>query len=259
MLARALEPRLAEQARLASTSGRMWSAAFSPDGRQIVTTDDRAAQVWDAQTYRRTSVLFHGDTVYHALYSADGARIVTAGGDGTVKIWDAASGALVRELRKGGTRLRYFIAALSPDGRLVAAIDTQGDVAHVWDAATGALVAEIHNDGLVFPGLAFSHDGHWLAATGGGDVRVIDTRTPARRRGQPRWHRAGLARGVGEAAGPVQRPPQQGPRGRVRQVRRSLDNEANEVIAPKHNKVRTVPLSPEIASALASYRGAACG
>jgi len=177
MLACSLEPRLAEQARLASTSGRMWSAVFSPDGRQIVTTDDRAAQVWDAQTYRRTSVLFHGDTVYHALYSADGARIVTAGGDGTVKIWDAASGELVRELRRDGARLRYFIAALSPDGRLVAAINTQGDVAHVWDAATGAPVAEIHNDGLVFPGLAFSNDGHWLAATGGGDVRVIDTRT----------------------------------------------------------------------------------
>jgi integrase len=34
-------------------------------------------------------------------------------------------------------------------------------------------------------------------------------------------------------------------------VRRSLDNEANEVIAPKHNKARTVPLSPGIASALA--------
>jgi integrase len=40
-------------------------------------------------------------------------------------------------------------------------------------------------------------------------------------------------------------------------VRRSLDNESNEVIAPKHNKARTVPLSPGIASALAklSKRG----
>jgi WD40 repeat protein/serine/threonine protein kinase len=177
MLARTIEPCLAEQARLASTAGRMWSAAFSPDGRQIVTTDDRAAQVWDAQTYRRTSVLFHGDTVYRALYSADGARIVTAGGDGTVKIWDAATGALVRELRGGDARLRYFTAALSPDGRLVAAIDDRGDAARVWDAATGTPVAEIHGDGLGFPGLAFSSDGRWLAVTGGGDVRVTDAQT----------------------------------------------------------------------------------
>jgi WD40 repeat protein len=177
MLARALEPRLAERARLPSTAGRTWSAAFSPDSRQIVTTDDRAAQVWDAQTYQRRAVLFHGDTVYRAVYSADGARIVTAGGDGTVKIWDAATGALVRELRGDGARVRYFAVALSPDGRLVAAIDDRGDATRVWDAATGATVAEARNDGQGFPALAFSADGHWLAATGGGDVRVLDART----------------------------------------------------------------------------------
>jgi WD40 repeat protein len=177
MLARALQPRLAEQARLTSTSGRMWSAAFSPDGQQIVTTDDRAAQVWDARTYRRMFTLFHGDTVYQSVYSADGAQLVTAGGDGTVKIWDAASGALVRELRRDGARLRYFIPALSPDGKLVAAIDTRGDVAHVWDAASGAPVSEIRNDGLESPGIAFSPDGRWLATTGGNDVHVLDART----------------------------------------------------------------------------------
>lgn len=42
-------------------------------------------------------------------------------------------------------------------------------------------------------------------------------------------------------------------------VRRSLDNEANEVIAPKHNKARTVPLSPRIASALAKGRSSRAG
>jgi hypothetical protein len=41
-----------------------------------------------------------------------------------------------------GATVHYFIAALSPDSRLVAAIDTRGDVAHVWNAITGAPVAE---------------------------------------------------------------------------------------------------------------------
>jgi WD40 repeat protein/serine/threonine protein kinase/uncharacterized membrane-anchored protein YhcB (DUF1043 family) len=191
MLARALQPRLAEQARLASTAGRMWSAAFSPDGRQIVTTDDRAAQVWDAQTYRRRFTLFHGEAVYQALYSPDDARIVTAGGDGTVKIWDATTGALVRELRRDGARLRYAAVATSPDGRLVAAIDGKGEVAHVWDATTGVQVAEIHNDGLETSSLAFSPDGRWLATTGGSDVRVLDARTwrPVVTLRGPRIHR----------------------------------------------------------------------
>lgn len=35
-------------------------------------------------------------------------------------------------------------------------------------------------------------------------------------------------------------------------VRRALDNETNEVIAPKHNKARTVPMSPRVAKALAA-------
>jgi WD40 repeat protein/serine/threonine protein kinase len=179
MFARALEPKLAEQARFASSFGRMWSAAFSPDGRQIVATDDRGAQVRDAQSYRLLFALPHGDPVYQAVYSADSTRLVTAGGDGAVRIWDAARGALVRELRRGGARRRYAAVAMSPGGELVAAIDTQGEVADVWDAATGAPLAELRNDASEFPALAFSADGRWLATTGGNDVRVFDVQTRA--------------------------------------------------------------------------------
>jgi len=175
--ARALQPKLAELARFPSLSGRMWWAAFSPDSRQIVTTDDQGAQVWDAQTYRLLFKLPHGDAVYQAVYSTDGTRLVTAGGDGAVRIWDAASGVLVRELRRGHAKPHYYAVAMSSGGKLVAAIDTTGEIADVWDAATGAPIAEIRNDALEFPAIAFSSDSHWLATTGGKDVRVFDTRT----------------------------------------------------------------------------------
>jgi hypothetical protein len=118
MYARALQPRLTGLARFASLSGRMWSAAFSPDGRQIVTTDDRGAQVWDAQTYRRLFQLPHGDTVYQAVYSADGAKLVTAGSDGAVRIWDAASGALVcRSTGRSNRRLSAEARAFTAQNR----------------------------------------------------------------------------------------------------------------------------------------------
>jgi serine/threonine protein kinase/WD40 repeat protein len=177
--ARALQAKLAEQARFASSFGRMWSAAFSPDGRQVVTTDDRGAQVWDAQTYRLLFALPHGSEVYQAVYSTDGARLVTAAGD-AVRIWDATSGALVHKLtqqRNDGTPSDYFVVAISFDGRLVSALDAAGSMAQVWDAITGAPLAELRNDPREFPGLAFSADGHWLAATGGNNVRVFDTQT----------------------------------------------------------------------------------
>jgi WD40 repeat protein/serine/threonine protein kinase len=178
MLARALQPRLAEQARLASSFGRMWSARFSPNGKELVTTDDQNAQIWDAQSYQLRVTLHHGDVVYQAVYSTDGSKLVTGSADGVVRIWDAASGTLVRELRRDGIpRLRYYIVALSPDNKLVAAIEMDGVVAHVWDASTGAPLAELHNEALGYSSLAFSSDGHWLATSGGNDVRVFDTRT----------------------------------------------------------------------------------
>jgi WD40 repeat protein len=177
MLARALQPRMAEQARFAAVAGHMWSAAFSPDGRQIVTTDDACARIWDARTNGRLFTLPHGDTVYHAVYSAAGTRLITAGGDGAVKIWDAASGALLRELRRDGKPLRYYAAAISPDGRLIAAIDMAGAATNVWDAASGAPLAELRSDAWGFPSIAFSATGRWLATSGGDDVRVFDTGT----------------------------------------------------------------------------------
>jgi len=180
MLARALQPRLAEQARLASSFGRMRSATFSPSGTQIVTTDDRNAQIWDAQTYRLLFMLAHGDVVYDATYSTDGTKLVTSCGDGTVRIWDAASGTLLRELRRDGAKPRYLAVALSPDAKLVAAMDSDGTVAHVWDVGTGVLLAELSNEARMFLSVAFSPDGHWLATSGGNDVRVFDTKTWAR-------------------------------------------------------------------------------
>jgi WD40 repeat protein len=183
MLARALQPLRAEQARFAATAGHMWSAGFSPDGRQIVTTDDKAAQVWDGRTHQRKFTLQHSDVVYDARYSTDGARLVTACGDGAVRIWDAAGGTLLRELgqqRHDGKRSRYFVVTISPEGRFVAAIDTMGEVADVWEAGTGAPLASLRNDASEWPSLAFSADGRWLATSGGDDVQVFDTKAWAR-------------------------------------------------------------------------------
>jgi WD40 repeat protein len=118
----------------------------------------------------------HGDTVYQAVYSPDGSRVITAGADGTVRIWDAATGAPMRVLTwPGAKQWRYYAVAMS--AHFVVAIDTMGRAAHVWDADTGTQVVELTNDASQAASLVLSADGHWLATSGGGDVRVFDTST----------------------------------------------------------------------------------
>ncbi|HEX3759575.1 MAG TPA: protein kinase, partial [Kofleriaceae bacterium] len=181
MLARAIEPRLMEQARLPSTYGRMLWATFSPDGTQIATADDRNAQIWDGRTYQLLYTLPHGGRVNHVVYSAGGTLVVTAG-EAVVHVWDAHDGALIRELTAGSghkTVSTYYRSSISPDGKLVAAIDGTGSIVHVWDVVTAVVVAELRGPAGDWPDLAFSPDG-WLAMTGGGELRVFDTRTWAR-------------------------------------------------------------------------------
>jgi serine/threonine protein kinase/WD40 repeat protein len=176
MLARAMQPRLSELARLQGTYGRMWWATFSPDGRQIATADDRAAQVWDAKTYRLLFTLPHGCEVYQAVYSPDGASLVTVA-QTMVRIWDARTGALRNELRAKSRQAPsdFYRAAISADGRFVAAIDSDGTLVRVWDTEHGVLVAELPGRAAGFPRLAFSVDGR-LATTGGEEARIYDPR-----------------------------------------------------------------------------------
>ncbi len=178
MLSRALQPRMSESARFSAISGRMWAALFAPDGKRVLTTDDKGARMWDASSSQLLFTMSHGDTVYAAVFSPDGSRIITAGADGTVRIWNAATGAPVRVLtypRSGASQLHYYKVAMS--SHFVAAIEVTGKTVHVWDAETGMPIAELDNDAPGVKLLAFSADGHFIATSGGDEVRVFDTST----------------------------------------------------------------------------------
>jgi WD40 repeat protein/serine/threonine protein kinase len=181
MLARAAQPLQAEVTRLKSPSGRMWSARFSADGQRIVSTDDKAARIWSAEDSRLMFTLPHDDIVYDAAFVANGTRLVTAGGDGFVKIWDMATGGSIGSLthnRPDGTHPRYARVAVSADGKVIAAMHFSGDLVDVWDAITGAALVELSSGCSKYsPALAFSSDGHWLAASCGDDVQIFETRT----------------------------------------------------------------------------------
>ena len=75
----------------------------------------------------------HQATIRRAVFSPDGARILTASWDETAKLWDAASGKLIASFAHQGI---VYHAAFSPDGAriLTASADK---TAKLWDRGLG--------------------------------------------------------------------------------------------------------------------------
>ena len=115
----------------------------------------------------------HSGRVSSVVYSPDGKRVASAGSDGTVKIWDGATGRETRTLNgHTGPVLRV---AFSPDGKRLASARWDKKV-KVWDVATGleALTLKGRTAAL---SVAFSPNGQRLAS-GSQDqtVQVWDAR-----------------------------------------------------------------------------------
>jgi len=129
--------------------------------------------------------------------SANGARVVTAGHEGDVIVWDAASASPVQRFSVAASRrpgrlppgmpapeVWAVVVALSPDGARAAAVTIEGTV-YAWDVATGKeLLMDAHPEAGGPPNgsLRFTENGRLLASTvDRRGMRLFDlTRKPSR-------------------------------------------------------------------------------
>jgi WD40 repeat protein len=93
-------------------------------------SDDKTARVWQPELGRMVRIVRGSEGPVHALaWSRDGARLFTAGAEGSVRVFDADSDQLVHTWRASEDWL--YSIAVSPAGPLVATGDWKGSVS-LW-------------------------------------------------------------------------------------------------------------------------------
>ncbi|QEL21045.1 WD40 repeat domain-containing protein [Limnoglobus roseus] len=94
--------------------------------------------------------------VYVVAWSPDGKSVASGSFDKSIKLWDAVTGNLVREIKahpddKTGHQDQVFCLAFSKDGKQLASGSSDRTV-KLWDPATGKLIRDFPNANLKPPG-----------------------------------------------------------------------------------------------------------
>jgi len=145
-------------------------AAFSPDDKRVVTVAGEPA-VWDVATARQLGSLEHTALrIRQANFSPDGRKLITAGSDTLVRIWDGTTFRQLLVLTHDGV---VNAARFSADG--TRALTASADhTARNWDAVTGRELARFTHEKAV-RGATFSPDGRRvLTASDDHTARVWD-------------------------------------------------------------------------------------
>ncbi|KAJ6541298.1 WD40-repeat-containing domain protein [Mycena sp. CBHHK59/15] len=161
-------------------SDSVWSVAFSPDGRRIVSgSSDNTIRIWDADTQMQVGEALqgHSGSVRSVAFSPDGRRIVSGSYDHTIRIWDADTQMQVGEALQGHSG-SVLSVAFSPNGRRIVSGSSDYTI-RIWDADTQMQVGEAlqGHSGSVWS-VAFSPNGrHIVSGSLDHTIRIWDADT----------------------------------------------------------------------------------
>lgn len=172
---------------------------FSPNGGMLAVTlkRNRSIQLWDTQTGQYKQTLAGSESAYDLEFLRDGKTIKAFTEDGKLKLWDVATGKLIRSVG-----VNMAVNALSPDFKIAAVVADSGTSITLQEVASGKLIRKLTGQGApvkinvedgakslldvwgdaldkdsVINSVRYSPDGKLIAHGSGGAVRLWNTET----------------------------------------------------------------------------------
>ena len=168
---------------LAGHAGNVRAAAFSPDGLTLATaSNDGTLKLWDVVSGEEHATLpayadlpmnpIPENNILGLAFSPDGERLVAVGMSEVPKVWDVASGEMIKALY--GHDYNVPGVAMSPDGDRFATVGVEGQVI-VWHGRTGEKLLSQPTSIYGSLDVAFGPNGRFLVtADDDGTARVWD-------------------------------------------------------------------------------------
>lgn len=137
---------------------------ISPDGSRLL-----IAMLWHKVGYvfdTKTGDLAYelnghtGNLRYGIFFTPDGKKIISSGGDSTLRIWDAATGKLLNTMRAQRGDIDYVV--ISPDGKYLASSSTDDKSIIKWEVSTGHFLHKWTVDEPHRRELSFSPKGNYI-------------------------------------------------------------------------------------------------
>lgn len=144
-------------------------------GAESSNSGGNSVMVWNTADWSLRSVLRgHSGAVVGAVFHPDGVRLATADVRGSIRLWNARTGAAIGAIDHASESRAL---AFTPDGRRLAAVGVDG-IVRVWDAETTEELLTIRTEGKGSYAAVFSPNGETLLAAGANTaVMALETQS----------------------------------------------------------------------------------
>ena len=159
----------------AGVESSQWTAlGISSDGKLVATGSmGGLAVIWDFETGKEKHRLMIPSTVKQLVFSPDDTTLLAATGDGSLYLYDPATG----KLRKSWLAHTQEIRAIGflPGGDRILSV-SYDRLVKAWDVKTGEELYRCEGHAVRAQGLAISSDGKWFIS-GAGNMHKWDAQT----------------------------------------------------------------------------------